>query len=59
LASAACGLITVGGLPGQPCIPLANGMVTSIQGDFFEGMAGKMEDEGWMIKEEAMEGLGG
>jgi hypothetical protein len=34
-------------------------MVTSIQGDFFEGMAGKMEDEGWMIKEEAMGGLCG
>jgi hypothetical protein len=26
-------------------------MVTSIQGDLREGMAGKMEDEGWMIKD--------
>jgi hypothetical protein len=26
-------------------------MVTSIQADFFEGMGGKMEDEGWMIKD--------
>jgi hypothetical protein len=34
-------------------------MVTSIQGDFREGMGRKMEDEGWMIKEEAMGGLGG
>jgi hypothetical protein len=40
-------------------MPLANGMVTSIQGDLREGMAGKMEDGGWMIKEEATGGLGG
>jgi hypothetical protein len=37
-------------------MPLANGMVTSIHGDLREGMAEKMEDEGWMIKEEAMSG---
>jgi hypothetical protein len=34
-------------------------MVTSIQGDFFEGMGGKMEDEGGMIKEEARGGESG
>ena len=56
LANEACGLMTVGGLPGQPCMPLANGMVTSIHGDLREGMDGKMEDEGWMIKEEASSG---
>jgi hypothetical protein len=31
-------------------------MVTSIHGDFFEGMGWKMEDERWMIKEEASSG---
>jgi hypothetical protein len=40
-------------------MPLANGMVTSIQADFFEGMGGKMEDERWMIKEEARGGESG
>jgi hypothetical protein len=49
-------LINVGGFPGQVCMPLANGMVTSIQADLREGMGVKMEDEGWMIKEEASSG---
>jgi hypothetical protein len=48
--------MTVGGLPGQLCMPLANGMVTSIQADLREGMMRKMEDEGGMIKEEASSG---